>query len=115
LNELTVAVLAGLWTFGWSLGLLFAGLWWGERGRRKDAQRREGVLRVDPIEPATVMGQKDGPPDGTQRELQEAPERFIAETMPETECTEEEARAEWNRLVARSFGEGSGGWTTELP
>lgn len=92
------------------------GLYLGERGRRKDAQRREGVLRVDPVEPATVMRAGDAPPDGMQRELTaQVPRSFVAETMAETGCSEEEAEEEWRRLVAKSYGEGAGGWTTELP
>jgi len=100
---------------GWAWGCLFFGLWVGERGRRMDAQRREGAIRVDAIEPAIVMQQGDGPPDGMQRELSDPPSSFIQETMAETGCSEAEAAAEWRRLVTRGYGEGGGGWTTELP
>src|SRR5690606_22933472 len=41
---ITELLLASL---GYVLAALCLGLWWGERGRRLDAQRREGVIQVD--------------------------------------------------------------------
>lgn len=88
-------------------GLFALGLWVGERGRRLDAQRREGVLLVDDVEPAEVIPQGGGHPDGTQRELAQAPSTFVAETMAETGCSEDEAREEWRRLTSRALGDDS--------
>ena len=91
------------------------GLWVGELGRRRDAQRREGVIKVDGVERATVTPPGGGPPDGTMRELGEAPSTWIAETIADTGCTEEEAKAEWTRLLAMSMGDGGAGqgWMQE--
>lgn len=55
-------VLAGA-IAGWFVAAVMLGLWLGERGRRLDAQRREGVLTVDPIEPASVRVPGQPAPD----------------------------------------------------
>lgn len=110
-----LAVLTALLTTSTATAAVFLGLWLGERGRRMDAQRREGVIRVDAPEPAEVIPPGGGHGEGTLRELAEAPDKWILETMAETGCSEEEAQEEWSRLVGRSFGEQGSGWTNELP
>lgn len=110
-----LVVLTALLTTSTAAAAVFFGLWMGERGRRKDAQRREGIIRVDAPEPAEIIPPGGGHGEGTLRELAEAPEKWILETMAETGCSEEEAQAEWSRLVGQSFGEQGGGWTNELP
>ena len=80
---------------GWILAALFAGLWYGERGRRMDAQEREGVIQPRKPAPAEVLPPQDYRPTP---ELQEARELFIRETVAEIGCTEEQAGAEYDRL-----------------
>lgn len=41
---------------GWFVAAVLLGLYLGERGRRQDAQRREGKIRVDPTPRAVVTG-----------------------------------------------------------
>lgn len=50
----TALVIAGV--AGWFVAAIITGLWLGERGRRRDAQRREGAIRVDPTVRAVVTG-----------------------------------------------------------
>lgn len=92
--------------FGASVGVLgMLGLYLGERGRRKDAQRREGKIRVDrPLEPVVT------PPGGrvpqqTESDISDARELWVAETMAEVGCSREEAVAEYNSLLSRVMGE----------
>lgn len=107
--ELNIADLAVLLAVVFLAGIavgggFMAGAYLGERGRRKDAQRREGLLTVDAARPAVIRDPAADRP-GLAPELGEAPDRWIAETMAETGCTEEEAQEEWHRLVAQSFGD----------
>lgn len=104
-----VLIVAGLAILALSCFVL--GLYVGERGRRKDAQRREGVLHVDEPERAEVITPGGMTPAPTESELGEAPDRFIRETMEETGCSEAEARMEWRILLGRTQGDGGGsGW-----
>lgn len=89
------------------------GLWWGERGRRLDAQRREERVPLLPVPPAKVV-----PPGGLTAgeraeggvvgELADPPERFIADIMAEAGVSEDEAREEWNRMIGQVMGDRSG-------
>lgn len=110
-----LVILAALLTTSTAAAAVFMGLWMGERGRRKDAQRREGRIRVDEPEPAEVIPPGGGNSEGMMRDIAVAPEKWILETMAESGCSEEEAQKEWESLVAQSFGESRSGWTTELP
>lgn len=86
-----------------ALAAFFAALWWGERGRRIDAQRREERLPVIEHEPVPAIVRRDigsAVPAPVSAEL-EAPEKFILETMEETGCTREEAVAEWGNLLGQ--------------
>jgi hypothetical protein len=106
-----LGVLAGLIVALATIGAFALGLWFGERGRRKDAQRREGVIVLPEDAPkrAEVI-----PPGGRTTEDQlrelEPPERWIRETVEETGCSEEEARKEWFHLMNRAMGETGQGW-----
>lgn len=98
---------------GFIVGVM-PGLWWGERGRRLDAQRREAGRSVLTPTPASVTGPEDVSPakkliEGTpMAELAEPPQQFIDETMAETGCSREEAVAEWHTLLGKlpTGGEG---------
>lgn len=106
-----LVLLAGL---GAACGIMF-GLWLGERGRRKDAQRREGVIRVDQPAPATVKQPGPPVPGGARAELSGPPDRFVRDTMRQTGCSREEAELEWRTLLSKAYSEssssGSGGMT----
>lgn len=75
--------------FGWVAAALACGLWLGERGRRLDAQRREGVLpvgRVRPAivtEPASSIGGEAGVSQTMREEMREARDRYIDEAVRE--------------------------------
>jgi hypothetical protein len=105
--EVLLTALAGM------TGLAF-GLWLGERGRRKDAQRREGVLKVDEPPRAIVRLAEDQETLGVPGELAEAPAEFLEQTMYETGCSRQQAEQEWYRLLARAGTDsGGGGWIQE--
>jgi hypothetical protein len=92
----------------WILAAAALGLWWGERGRRLDAQRREGVIPVDAPTPAKVLQPGAPMPDPTVA-LKEAKERFIAETMAEGH-SRKVAEAEYDRLLTRAHTDEPGAW-----
>lgn len=94
----------GLDAFSLATAALMAGLWWGERGRRRDAQRREGVIEVDPVEPAEVRPPGGLMPGDVEREL-EASEAWIEECMTETGCSRQEAIDEWHRCLNQAHTE----------
>lgn len=97
-----------LW-FGWPVAALGFGMWWGERGRRIDAQRREGVLPIGRIPRATVLPPGGATPAPTEAELV-PPEKFIRETMEETGCSREQAEAEWHALLGQVHTDRQTGW-----
>lgn len=109
---LALAGLLLLAAFGVGLAL---GLYAGERGRRRDAQEREGVIRsARPNVPrASVRGPGQWAAEGRERELAEPDETFVAQTCAETGCSREEAITEWNRLLGKAMGGGSSGWSPE--
>jgi len=90
----------------------FAALWWGERGRRRDAQIREGAIHVPRAVPRASVRVPELPGEvDVAQDLAEAPSRFVEETMAETGCTRAEAELEWKRLVVQAAGDGGGpGW-----
>lgn len=92
----------------WIPAAIFLGLWWGERGRRLDAQRREGIIPVDPPAPAKVL--QPGPPLPIPAEaIKQARETFIRETMAEGH-SRKDAEAEYDRLMVRAHTDEQGGW-----
>lgn len=99
-----------VFTVGFSIGL-----WWGERGRRIDAQRRERVIRPGGAAPrASVRAPGEYAPEGRDKEVLVPDEVFIAQTIAETGCSREEAIKEWRTLVGKALGDGGGsGWMQE--
>lgn len=96
------------------LAALFIGLWIGERGRRKDAQRRSENLPVVPPRKAQVIQEGESTvPQSTEAEL-EPPESFIRDTMRETKCTREEAEEEWQRLLRKVHSDQGSSWEPNL-
>ncbi len=102
-------------TIAWILAALAIGLWWGERGRRLDAQKREAGRDLIPPRPAAVSTEEEREhkprelvEGGPMAELAEVPDGFLEETMAETGCSREEAEEEWHRLLNKlpTGGEG---------
>lgn len=87
-----------LFAAGWTLAALFAGLYLGERGRRLDAQLREGVLPVGRTKRATVRERSDAPePDGA---LIEARQCYVEAAVREG-FNPDEAAADFDRMMAQ--------------
>lgn len=79
---------------------LALGLYEGERSRRLDAQRREGVLPVDRTEPAAVTPPAGLPsaPSALTAEMQSARDRYVAECVAEG-FDPEEAADDFDRML----------------
>jgi hypothetical protein len=86
---------------GWTLAALLLGLWLGERGRRLDAQRREGVIRVDRPEPARVIPPGGAVPERQEVDFQAAREKYIADAVREG-FTPHAAAEDWDRLMSKA-------------
>lgn len=94
--------------FTWFGGGLCLGLWIGERGRRKDAQRREGAIQVDEPERATVIPPGPPTPGSAKRELAEPPPSFVSEMRAEG-FTDEEIREEWGTMLTKAYSDNVAG------
>lgn len=101
----------------------FAGLWWGERGRRLDAQRVASGHRLTPRRPAIVDGAS--PPEGRQGKAEprapiadeppttpaepmfdhETRERMLVDFMHQHDVDEETAEKAIEEITATIFGE----------
>ena len=92
---------------GWTLAALSCGLYIGERGRRLDAQRREGVLPVGRLKRPIVTSQGSGmepegmTPASSSADLKAAREKYIAECVAEG-FRAEDAAEDWQRLLAKA-------------
>lgn len=88
---------------GWILATLLLGLWWGERGRRVDAQIREGKLPVPARRKAEVRSEahpgRPGPtPDNA---LLEARESYILDAM-EDGLSRKDAEIDADRVFSKA-------------
>lgn len=93
---------------GWTLAALSCGLYFGERGRRMDAQRREGVLPPSSrAKKPIVTSEGSGlAPEGLTApasavDLQAARQKYIAECVAEG-FDPKAAEDDWQRLLAKA-------------
>lgn len=91
---------------GWTLAALSCGLFIGERGRRLDAQRREGVLPVGRLKKPVIAKGSGTEPEGltpaaTSADLKAAREKYIAECVSEG-YSPKAAEEDWQRLLAKA-------------
>ena len=106
---MTVAILAAA---GWILAAAFLGLWLGERGRRIDAQRREGVVPIGRAPRARVKRPEPGPvPHDQALALADEREKWIAETVRDYAVSQEQASADWDAMLAQANIEGAPRWS----
>lgn len=82
---------------------LFAGLWWGERGRRLDAQKWADGRKVTPPVPARIQGEKPPPgaPDQDPAPARPSGEERVSSSGP---LIDEELRERTVAGIARDFG-----------
>lgn len=92
----------------WILAAAAVGLWWGERGRRLDAQRREGVLPVGRPALARVL-QPGAPMPNPGEAFREAKERFVQESIAEGH-SRKDAEREYDLLMTRAHTDEPGRW-----
>jgi hypothetical protein len=97
---------------GWILAAATIGLYMGERGRRQDAQRREGVLRVDPPTPSRSSMAAVAEP-AAPNPLQKARQQHIDECV-RAGFAEADAIEDWDRLVQALQTDGVTGWGPEI-
>lgn len=106
---ITELLLASL---GYVLAALCLGLWWGERGRRKDAQRREGVIQVDRPKRAIVRRSDEGgvvPADVQSGiDIAAARQRYIEDAVREGYDPEDAAR-DFDQIMTRIYSDQA--WT----
>lgn len=91
---------------GYALASLMLGMWLGERGRRKDAQRREGVIDVDGPEPAVVRAQGDVVPQDARSgpDLEAAKTKYIEDAVAEG-FSPEAASADFDMMMAELYSD----------
>lgn len=112
--EMLGAGIGTLLLLGFVVGFAL-GLWFGERGRRIDAQRMKGY-RSSGAPRAKVSAPGEYATEGRDREIMEPDESFIVQTMQETGCSREEAIKEWRTILGKALGDGGGsGWMQEGP
>ncbi len=93
----------------WILAAAALGLWYGERGRRLDAQRREGTIRVDKPARAVSIAPSSEASASTLHDTAQAAESFVRECMAEGH-SREDAEREWLILMGRSQTGQDGAW-----
>lgn len=89
---------------GWFAAALALGLYLGERGRRMDAQRREGRVPVGRVKRAKVteaaaLVPPASVPAAVATDLSDAKESYIEACMRDGH-TREEAEADWTEMLA---------------
>lgn len=104
---LGIAAAAGL-----GAGAFFGGLYLGERGRRLDAQRREGVIQVDRPKRAIVRRSDEGgvvPADVQSGiDIAAARQRYIEDAVREGYDPEDAAR-DFDQIMTRIYSDQA--WT----
>lgn len=98
-------MLLALAVSGWVAAALAVGLWLGERGRRMDAQRREGKIPVGRVKRARVTTPAEqiaaAVPAAVRKETEDARERYIDECVAEG-YSREEASEDFDRMMIKS-------------
>jgi hypothetical protein len=90
---------------GWALVPAFAALWWGERCRRVDAQKREEripVIAPPAAAPAKVRMAQAATPESA--DLEEGRESYIDACMREG-YSRPEAEADWAMMMEREHSD----------
>lgn len=100
---------------GWILAALSCGLYLGERGRRLDAQRREGVLPVGRVKKPIVSQGSGMAPEGmtpatASQDLKAARDKYVAECVAEG-FSSKAAEEDWQRLLAKASTDQIAAWT----
>lgn len=92
---------------GWALAAFFFGLWWGERGRRQDAQLREAGRPI--IKPPPAKVHDPTPPvggDDLAADIGELREKEIQRAIAETGCSRETAEADVDGMLSQLWAGG---------
>lgn len=89
-----------LYLSGWLLAAILFGLWLGERGRRIDAQLREGVVPVGKPKAAIVKGEATNATHDQAIVFEEAKKKHVDECMAQG-YTEAEAVEDWEQMMAQ--------------
>lgn len=85
---------------GWFVAAIMVGLYLGERGRRIDAQRREGKIPVGRTKKAKVMAEaSDMTPASVKQDMDEARRVYIRDSVAEG-FSEKEAERDWHEMMA---------------
>lgn len=94
----------------WMVAMLALGLYWGERGRRIDAQQREGVIQVRKPKRAKVIPPGGATAPALAHDMDGARERYVDEAMREGH-TRAAAEADWEALIESSQISQDGAWS----
>lgn len=86
---------------GWFVAALVLGLYLGERGRRLDAQRREGKIPVGKVKRAKVQTAADMTPASVKLDMDEARRIYVRDAMAEG-FSEKDAERDWEEMMALS-------------
>ncbi len=90
---------------GWALVPAFAALYWGERARRIDAQKREErlpVIEPDSVAPAQVR--LEAPATPRAEEFDAGRESYVQACIREG-YTRDEAEADWQAMIERQHSD----------
>jgi hypothetical protein len=89
----------GILTIAIGAACFLAGLYLGERGRRKDLSGIAGVSRGGKPQPATVRPILDAEAEAIEAFTREERERLIEDLMRRARCSREDAEQEADRLI----------------